>query len=107
MSNIARETGISVSTVRDRYGILVDTLTGAFLPAFTLRPRRRTIQSPKFYFRDLGVVNHLARRRTIRPGSEFEFWRNYFSVSSLRHASFSTSPITNFMEKSFLTEMEI
>ena len=79
MSNIARETGIAVSTVRDHYGILVDTLMGAFLPAFTLRPKRRTVQAPKFYFRDLGVVNHLARRGDIRPGSElfgkaFENW---------------------------------
>ena len=79
MSNIARETGIAVSTVRDHYGILVDTLMGAFLPAFTLRPKRRTIQAPKFYFRDLGVVNHLAKRGVIRPGSElfgkaFENW---------------------------------
>ena len=79
MSNIARETGIAISTVRDHYGILVDSLMGAFLPAFTLRPKRRTIQAPKFYFRDLGVVNHLARRGTIRPGSElfgkaFENW---------------------------------
>jgi uncharacterized protein len=79
MSNIARETGVSVSTVRDHYGILVDTLMGAFLPAFTLRPKRRTIQAPKFYFRDLGVVNHLTRRGTIKPGSElfgkaFENW---------------------------------
>jgi predicted AAA+ superfamily ATPase len=52
---------------------------GAFLPAFTLRPKRRTIQAPKFYFRDLGVVNHLARRGVIKPGSElfgkaFENW---------------------------------
>jgi predicted AAA+ superfamily ATPase len=79
MSNVARETGIAASTVRDHYGILVDTLIGAFLPAFTLRPKRRTIQAPKFYFRDVGVVNHLARRGTIRPGSElfgkaFENW---------------------------------
>ncbi|MBW1787203.1 MAG: ATP-binding protein [Deltaproteobacteria bacterium] len=79
MSNIARETGISVSTVRDHYGILIDTLMGAFLPAFTLRPKRRTIQAPKFYFRDLGVVNHLARRGAVKPGSElfgkaFENW---------------------------------
>ncbi len=79
MSNIARETGIAVSTVRDHFGILVDTLIGAFLPAFTLRPKRRTIQAPKFYFRDLGVVNHLARRGIVRPGSElfgkaFENW---------------------------------
>jgi uncharacterized protein len=79
MSNVARETGMAVSTVRDHYGILIDTLMGAFLPAFTLRPKRRTIQAPKFYFRDLGVVNHLAKRGAIKPGSElfgkaFENW---------------------------------
>lgn len=79
MSNVARETGMAVSTVRDHYSILVDTLMGAFLPAYTKRPKRRTIQAPKFYFRDLGVVNHLARRGKIEPGSElfgkaFENW---------------------------------
>jgi predicted AAA+ superfamily ATPase len=79
MTNVARETGIAVSTVRDHYAILVDTLMGAFLPAFTLRPKRRTIQAPKFYFRDVGVVNHLARRGRIQPGAElfgkaFENW---------------------------------
>jgi len=79
MSNIARETGMAVSTVRDHYGILIDTLMGAFLPAFTLRPKRRTIQAPKFYFRDVGVVNQLARRGTVHTGSElfgkaFENW---------------------------------
>ena len=62
MSNVARETGVAVSTVRDHYQILVDTLLGAFLPAFTNRPKRRTTQAPKFYFRDVGVVNHLAKR---------------------------------------------
>ena len=93
MSNIARETGVSVSTVRDHYGILVDTLMGAFLPAFTFRPKRRTIQAPKFYFRDLGVVNQLTRRGTIKPGSElfgkaFENW--LFHELSV-HAKYSES----------------
>ena len=79
ISNVARESGMAASTVRDHYAILVDTLMGAFLPAFTKRPKRRTIQAPKFYFRDLGVVNHLARRGAIKPGSElfgkaFENW---------------------------------
>lgn len=79
MTNVARESGVAVSTVRDHYGILVDTLMGAFLPAFTMRPKRRTVHAPKFYFRDLGVVNHLARRGRIEPGSElfgkaFENW---------------------------------
>lgn len=79
MSNVARESGVAVSTVRDHYTILVDTLMGGFLPAFTMHPKRRTIQAPKFYFRDLGVVNHLARRGSIETGSElfgkaFENW---------------------------------
>ncbi len=79
MSNVARESGTAVSTVRGHYGILADTLMGSFLPAFTLRPKRRTIRAPKFYFRDVGVVNHLARRGRIETGSElfgkaFENW---------------------------------
>lgn len=79
MTNIAREAGMAVSTVRGHFGILEDTLMGAFLPSFTLRPKRRTIQAPKFYFRDLGVVNHLTHRTAVKTGAElfgkaFENW---------------------------------
>lgn len=79
LSNIARETGVSVSTVREHYAILVDTLMGRFLPAYTQRPKRRTIHAPKFYFGDVGVVNYLTKRGTMQPGSElfgkaFENW---------------------------------
>ncbi|NTV52216.1 MAG: ATP-binding protein [Candidatus Firestonebacteria bacterium] len=79
LSNIARESGVKFSTVRDYYQILSDTLLGAFVPAYTVKPKRRLIQAPKFYFRDVGVVNHLTRRENIQPGSElfgkaFENW---------------------------------
>lgn len=78
-SNIARESGVSANTVREHYSILIDTLIGAFLPAYTRRPKRRTISAPKFYFRDVGIVNHLSKRGMIQPGSElfgkaFENW---------------------------------
>lgn len=78
-STIARDCGISSPTVKEYFQILVDTLIGRFLPAHTARPKRRVIQSPKFYFADVGVVNHLAKRGTVRPGSElfgkaFENW---------------------------------
>ncbi len=69
-SNVGRECGVSGNTAKEYYQILVDTLLGRFLPAFAHRPKRRVIQSPKFYFADVGVVNHLARRGTVRPGSE-------------------------------------
>lgn len=69
-TNVARECGVSGNTAKEYYQILEDTLLGRFLPAFTRRPKRRVIQSPKFYFADVGVVNHLARRGRLQPGSE-------------------------------------
>jgi predicted AAA+ superfamily ATPase len=63
-------------------------MLGCFLPAYTQRPKRRTLQSPKFFFRDVGVVNHLAHRGIIEAGSElfgkaFENWLfNELSVHS-------------------------
>jgi predicted AAA+ superfamily ATPase len=70
---------VSGPTVREHFQILVDTMLGRFLPAYTKRPKRRVIQTPKFYFADVGIVAHLARRGRVQPGSElfgkaFENW---------------------------------
>jgi predicted AAA+ superfamily ATPase len=69
-SNIARECGVSSPTVKNYFGILEDTLLGRWLPAYRKRPKRRVIGAPKFYFADVGVVNRLARRGEVVPGSE-------------------------------------
>ncbi len=78
-SNIGRECGVASSTVRGYYEILEDTLIGSLLPAFTRRAKRRVQHAPKFYFHDIGVVNHLVRRHRVEVGSEvfgkaFENW---------------------------------
>jgi len=78
-STIARECGIASSTVANYFQVLEDTLLGSFLPAFTRRPKRRVIKSPKFFFCDVGVVNLLARRGSVEFGSQacgpaFENW---------------------------------
>ena len=79
-STIARDCGVSSHTIKGYFGILEDTLLGRWLPAYTRRPKRRVIAAPKFYFADVGVVNHLARRGTaLARGSElygkaFENW---------------------------------
>jgi predicted AAA+ superfamily ATPase len=78
-TTVARECGVSSPAVKGYFQILVDTLLGRYLPAYTKRPKRRVIQSPKFYFADVGIVNHLARRGRLVPGSElfgkaFENW---------------------------------
>jgi uncharacterized protein len=78
-STIARDCGVSSPTIKGYFQILEDTLLGRWLPAYTRRPKRRVIAAPKFYFRDVGVVNYLARRGDLQPGSElygkaFENW---------------------------------
>jgi predicted AAA+ superfamily ATPase len=79
LASIARDCGVSPPSVRGYFEILVDTLLGTWLPAYTKRPKRRVIAAPKFYFADVGVVNHLARRGTVQRRSElfgklFENW---------------------------------
>ena len=78
-STIARDCGVSNHTIKGYFQILEDTLLGRWLPAYTKRPKRRVIAAPKFYFADVGIVNQLARRGEIHPGSElygkaFENW---------------------------------
>jgi predicted AAA+ superfamily ATPase len=78
-SAIARECGISGPAVKEYFQIVIDTLLGHYLPAYTKRPKRRVIQAPKFYFADVGVVNVLTKRGSLEPGTElfgkaFENW---------------------------------
>lgn len=69
-TNISRECGVASSTVKDYYQILIDTLLGAYLPAYTKRNKRRVFQGPKFYFADVAMVNQLAKRGVLVSGSE-------------------------------------
>ena len=78
-SNVARECGVSNHTAKGYFEILEDTLLARWLPAYRRRRKRRVIAAPKFYFSDVGVVNRLARRGELTPGSElygkaFENW---------------------------------
>jgi uncharacterized protein len=90
-SNISRESGTKLSTVREHYQILIDTLLGTFVPAYIAKPKRRTIQAPKFYFRDVGVVNYLAKRENIQIGSEIfgKAFENWMLHELLAHSHYS------------------
>ena len=70
--NIAAECGVSSPTVKEYFQILEDTLIARFLPSFQKRPKRRVIQSPKFYFFDVAVANHLLKRGpVVQHGESF------------------------------------
>ena len=78
-TTIGRDCGVSDHTVREYFQILLDTMLGRLLPAYRRRPKRRVVLTDKFYFADVGVVNHLARRGALQAGSElfghaFENW---------------------------------
>lgn len=77
--NIASDCGVSSPTVKEYFQILADTLLASFLPSYVKRPKRRVIQSPKFYFSDIGVVNYLSKKKNLEPGDiyfgkAFENW---------------------------------
>ena len=67
--NIAQDCGIDYRTVKDYFEILIDTLTGYMIPSFTNTNKRKSIQSPKFYYFDVGLANYLRNRKNIQLGS--------------------------------------
>jgi predicted AAA+ superfamily ATPase len=69
-ANIAADCGVSAPTIKEYFQILQDTLIGRFVPAYQKKPKRRVITAPKFYYFDIGVVNHLLKRGAIEKGSE-------------------------------------
>jgi predicted AAA+ superfamily ATPase len=68
--NIAQDCGIDYRTVKDYFEILNDTLIGYLIPGFTSTLKRRAIQTPKFYFFDVGIANYLLNRKNLVPGTE-------------------------------------
>jgi predicted AAA+ superfamily ATPase len=90
-STIARDCGVSSPAIKSYFQILEDTLLGRWLPAYTRRPKRRVIAAPKFYFADVGIVNHLARRGEIHPRSELygKAFENWIFHELIAHNSYS------------------
>jgi predicted AAA+ superfamily ATPase len=76
-ANIARESAVPASTVKEYYQILEDTLLGFFLWPHGHSERKKA--RPKFYFFDCGVVRAIQNRLHDDPtpqeqGFLFETW---------------------------------
>lgn len=59
LSSIARDASVPRASITVYYEILVDTLVGAYLPAWKPKKRIKEVGHPKFYFFDIGVVRSL------------------------------------------------
>jgi predicted AAA+ superfamily ATPase len=87
-SKIGRDSGNSPKAVERYFEILFDTLNGFYLPAYHTSVRKKTIQSSKFYFFDLGVKRAIEntldvplRNATYSFGKAFE---HFFILECIR-----------------------
>ncbi|MBV8803325.1 MAG: ATP-binding protein [Gammaproteobacteria bacterium] len=70
LSNIARDAGVPRQTVFTYFEILVDTLLGNWLPAWTPKAKVKEVSHPKFYFFDCGVVRAIQKLLHDRPTNQ-------------------------------------
>ncbi|MGD8364514.1 MAG: AAA family ATPase, partial [Desulfobacterales bacterium] len=78
-SAVSRDCQVALSTVREYYSILEDTLIGFFLYPYLKSQRKRMSHQPKFYFFDNGVTRALLGTLQDPPnvaeqGRLFEQW---------------------------------
>jgi predicted AAA+ superfamily ATPase len=79
-TNISRESGVPVATLRTYYQVLEDTFVGYRIPAYGAAGRKRVLTTPRFLFYDNGVRNAAARYRfstdllKTQMGLLFENW---------------------------------
>jgi len=66
-SSISSDTGVPVSTVREYYQLIEDTLLGFTVPVWTKSVKRKPIATAKFYLFDIGVKNMLANINQLDP----------------------------------------
>lgn len=93
-TNIARDIGVSPSTVIEHFRILEDTLIGFFVEPWGQSTKRKEVTAAKFYLFDTGVTNTLARLRTLERHSNL-YGRAFeqFIAMELRAAiSYQRSP---------------
>ena len=69
-SEIASDTGVPISTIRQYYHVLEDTFIGFMVPGWTKSVKRKAIAKAKFYLFDVGVKHTLANIANISPKTD-------------------------------------
>lgn len=67
--NLAGDAGVPPRTIENYISVLKDTLMGFELSPFLATKTRKAITRSKFYFFDIGVVNHVTNRTPISAGN--------------------------------------
>lgn len=67
--NLAGDAGVPPRTIENYISVLKDTLMGFELSPFLATKKRKAITRSKFFFFDIGVVNHITKRTPISAGN--------------------------------------
>jgi predicted AAA+ superfamily ATPase len=67
--NFAADCGVAPNTIKHYVEVLEDTLIAFRVPPFTLSRKRRAITRSKLYLFDIGVMNRIAKRKSIASGT--------------------------------------
>lgn len=67
--NLAGDAGVPPRTIENYIAVFKDTLMGFELSPFLATKTRKAITRSKFYFFDIGVVNHMTKRTPISSGN--------------------------------------
>ena len=65
--NVASDCGVSVNTAKAYFKILYDTLLAFEVKPYRKVVKRKLLQSPKFYYFDVGIPNYLLHRFHLMP----------------------------------------
>ncbi len=87
--NVASDAGIPVSTVKQHYAILEETMIGFNLEPWLESKKRKAIGTGKFYFFDTGVLNVISENKPENENSPV--WGNrfeHFIINEVRCANF-------------------
>jgi len=97
-SGVSRDCQVALSTVKEYYSILEDTLIGFFLYPYLKSQRKRMSRQPKFYFFDNGVTRALLGTLQDPPnlpeqGRLFEQWilQQIFCLNEYHHKDWKLS----------------
>lgn len=89
-TEIASDTGVPASTVREYYQILEDTFLGFMVHGWTKTRKRKAISKAKFYLFDIGVKNTLARIKVLEPRSDLygQAFEHYIAMELRAYISY-------------------
>jgi predicted AAA+ superfamily ATPase len=68
-TEVGSDAGVPPRTVREHFYLLEDTLLGALVEPYRGTLKRKPVATAKFYLFDVGVANHLMKRRAVERGS--------------------------------------